>query len=141
MSNRQGKSAQTLAQYLEEHITTNLMNLQNPAKGGGTDAVVGVVIDTILNPLGNPYGLLRDAASRMHFVTERLKQELSDGMLPPWGIPRAASFAFEAVFEGCVAFWIAKGQPKSTRSLDPAVEKFVRAQVALFTAMIGSTSK
>jgi hypothetical protein len=129
----------TLSQVLEARVIKELLDFQNPLKGGGTKGVVEKVIDVVVNQTGNPYDALDFIRVRLSYVTDAIKAELVAGNVSPWVFPRLAALAFEGVFETCVAYWLLKGQPTPPTDLKQDVQDFVALQVKVFTAAIGAT--
>ena len=121
-----------LRQDLENFIINKLEVYQGAL---GTDGVAGMLVDTFANASANPYPALAFANARLDDVTAKLNAELAAGTILPWVIPQVAAVAFEGVFESCVAFWIARGQPIPATSLKPDVTRFVKFQVRLFVVV------
>ncbi len=106
----------------------------------GTDSIADAAL-AALDPDANPYG----AGSAGEHVNARLKDwtdelviERQAGNLFPWVIPSAAAILFEGVFNTCVAYWVARGQPSSAAALRPDVTRFVNLQIRLFTTLVGA---
>jgi hypothetical protein len=125
-----------LRDFLEDFIIDQLELWQGTE---GTDGIASIALDTLVNVSTNPYKpALASANTRLNDVTDELAKELKNGNISQWVVPRYAALLFEGMFEACVAFWIARGQPSPATTLKPDVERFVKLQVRLFTALVGA---
>jgi len=129
----------TLRDFLEQFIIGKLVHWQGTE---GADGIANLAINTLVNPSANPYKPAFDNANkRMSEVTEELAKQSAN--ISPLVLPRYAALVFEGIFETCVAFWIARGQPpppqqNQPQQLKPDVERFVKLQVSLFLALVGA---
>ena len=130
-----GKGAD-LAEFLTAYIADKLSDWQRQLS---PTQVRDIAIDRLLSPWQNPFGFVNEASARMDRVSDEIRNQVAAGKLAHWVMPRFAALLFEASFEACVAFWLARGRPKDpkTRALKPEVRAFIDLQVKLFTTIIG----
>ena len=123
-----------------EALVLNKLTIWQGATAAGTDPIAYAALEA-LDVNANPFaggGAFEHMNARLKDWTDEISAELNANRTFPWIVPSAAAVLFEGFFDTCVAYWIARGQPNTPANLRPDVQRFVKAQVRLFTRLIGA---
>lgn len=116
-------------------------------EAGGSTKGRAALLDMLL-PFHNAGPDINKLGTRMNEMSEILVTERSAGRLNWWIVPRVAAFGFEAMFQTCMAFYLARQNLEEVKSpvevdtklekLIDSVDRFIDQQVQIFLEMLGA---